>query len=63
MIASVQMQAAMFYGAGDIRVENVPIPTPKADQVKIKIAWCGICGSDLHEYAGKLSPGDLSDLD
>ncbi|KAM0748908.1 alcohol dehydrogenase GroES domain protein [Meredithblackwellia eburnea MCA 4105] len=44
------MKAAMFYGAHDLRVEDVPNPKIKPDQVKVKIAWCGICGSDLHEY-------------
>jgi (R,R)-butanediol dehydrogenase/meso-butanediol dehydrogenase/diacetyl reductase len=32
-------------------VENVPEPpAPKEGEVKIKVATCGICGSDLHEY-------------
>lgn len=45
------MRAARWYGKKDIRVENVPEPAaPKAGEVQIKVAWCGICGSDLHEY-------------
>lgn len=45
------MKAAKWYAKRDIRVENVPEPpAPKPDEVKIKVAWCGICGSDLHEY-------------
>ncbi|WP_373498270.1 2,3-butanediol dehydrogenase [Desulfococcus sp.] len=45
------MKAAKWYGKKDIRVETVPEPqTPKAGVVKIKVSWCGICGSDLHEY-------------
>ena len=45
------MKAAKWYAKKDIRVENVPEPAaPKADEVKIKVLWCGICGSDLHEY-------------
>lgn len=44
------MRAARFYGPGDIRVEDVPIPTAKANQVTVDVNWCGICGSDLHEY-------------
>jgi len=46
------MRAAMFYGPGDLRVEEVPEPVPGPEQVKIKIAFNGICGSDLHEYYG-----------
>ena len=44
------MKAACWHKAHDIRVEEVPEPAPKAGQVKIKVAWAGICGSDLHEY-------------
>ena len=45
------MKAAVFYAKKDIRIENAPEPqAPKAGEVKIKVAWCGICGSDLHEY-------------
>ena len=33
---------------GDIRVEDVPDPTPAAGEVVVKSVACGICGSDLH---------------
>jgi len=44
------MRAARFHGRGDIRVDDVPEPHPGAGQVQIAVEWCGICGSDLHEY-------------
>ncbi|KIV88322.1 chlorophyll synthesis pathway protein BchC [Exophiala mesophila] len=44
------MRAARYYGKKDIRVEEVPIPKPGPNQCLIEIEWCGICGSDLHEY-------------
>lgn len=44
------MKAARWHGAKDIRVEDVPEPNPGPGEVKIKVAWTGICGSDLHEY-------------
>ncbi|HEX76802.1 MAG TPA: 2,3-butanediol dehydrogenase [Dehalococcoidia bacterium] len=44
------MRAARWYGAGDIRVEELPDPTPGPGQVKIQVKWCGICGTDLSEY-------------
>lgn len=46
------MKAARWYGKGDIRIEEVDIPSPKAHQVKIAVKYTGICGSDLHEYLG-----------
>lgn len=46
------MQAAVWYAAKDLRVEHVSIPAiSDPHEVKVKVAACGICGSDLHEYA------------
>jgi L-iditol 2-dehydrogenase len=44
------MQAAVYYGPGDIRVEDVPMPELAEDELLIRIKACGICGSDLHMY-------------
>lgn len=44
------MRAAVFYEAKDIRVEDVEVPEVKENDVKVRVAWTGICGSDLHEY-------------
>jgi (R,R)-butanediol dehydrogenase / meso-butanediol dehydrogenase / diacetyl reductase len=46
------MKAAVFHGEHDVRVEEVPDPrAPGAGEVLIRPLWCGICGTDLHEYA------------
>ena len=44
------MKAARFYTAKDLRVDEVPLEEPKGDEVRIKVKFCGICGSDIHEY-------------
>lgn len=44
------MKAALWYGAKDIRVENVVEPKPSKGEVVVKVKRCGICGTDLHEY-------------
>lgn len=44
------MKAAMWFKRKDVRVVDVPEPAVKPLCVKIKVKWCGICGSDLHEY-------------
>lgn len=44
------MKAARFHGREDVRIEDIPEPELRAGAVKIDVAWCGICGSDLHEY-------------
>src|SRR5690554_2249787 len=44
------MKAARWHEANDIRVEDVQIPSPNDNQVKIAVKFTGICGSDLHKY-------------
>jgi len=44
------MKAARFHGPGDIRIEDVPEPQVQPGTVKVEVEWCGICGTDLHEY-------------
>ncbi len=47
------MKAAIWHGRRDVRIESVPEPPPPPlGQVQVKVAWCGICGTDLHEYEG-----------
>jgi (R,R)-butanediol dehydrogenase / meso-butanediol dehydrogenase / diacetyl reductase len=47
------MKAAVWHGRQDVRIENVDAPpSPPPGQVQVKVAWCGICGTDLHEYVG-----------
>lgn len=44
------MKAARWYQARDIRIDDIEEPQVSTGKVKIKVAWTGICGSDLHEY-------------
>ncbi|WP_144872397.1 2,3-butanediol dehydrogenase [Microbacterium sp. 1.5R] len=44
------MKAALFHAKEDLRVEDVSEPTPEPGQVKLRNAFAGICGSDLHVY-------------
>lgn len=44
------MRAARYYDRGDIRIEDIPEPTVEPGTVGISVAYCGICGTDLHEY-------------
>ena len=43
------MKAAVFKGAGvPLAVEQVADPTPEDNQLVVDVAYCGICGTDLH---------------
>lgn len=44
------MKAAVWHGKQDMRIENRELRELKDSEVKVKVAWAGICGSDLHEY-------------
>jgi (R,R)-butanediol dehydrogenase / meso-butanediol dehydrogenase / diacetyl reductase len=45
------MRAVVFHQQHDIRVEDVPEPHGgMGTQVLLEPLWCGICGTDLHEY-------------
>ncbi|MBK5268231.1 MAG: alcohol dehydrogenase catalytic domain-containing protein [Acidimicrobiia bacterium] len=44
------MRAALMYGKGDIRIEDVPIPEPRQGELLIRVTAAGICGTDLSEY-------------
>ncbi len=64
------MKAAVIYGTGDIRYDDIADPQCGADDVIIAVSACGICGSDSpriltnwkypvpgvpgHEFAGKI---------
>ena len=44
------MKAAVWYGQKDVRVEERTTKELQSNQVKVKVSWAGICGTDLHEY-------------
>ncbi|KAE8765505.1 L-idonate 5-dehydrogenase [Georgenia thermotolerans] len=44
------MKALTIHGKTDIREEEVPTPEPGEGQVRLRMAYAGICGSDLHYY-------------
>jgi (R,R)-butanediol dehydrogenase / meso-butanediol dehydrogenase / diacetyl reductase len=50
------MKAAVWHGRRDVRIDDMADPpAPPPGQLQVKVSWCGICGTDLHEYlAGPL---------
>ncbi|KAL8243721.1 hypothetical protein R6Q59_009979 [Mikania micrantha] len=45
------MRALRYHGTKDLRVDDIPEPRCLDHQVKVRPAFCGICGTDLHEYS------------
>ena len=41
------MRAAVYRGINDVRVETVPVPQIGRGEVLIRVAACGVCGTDL----------------
>ncbi len=72
------MKALNLYGIGDLRLEQVPIPVRKADEVLLRVRAVGICGSDIprvfkkgtyhfptipgHEFAGEIVESEEKEL-
>ncbi len=51
------MKAAVLWKPHDLRVEEEWLePEPAPDQVKIRITYCGICGSDVEVLEGRFNP-------
>src|ERR1700761_4232272 len=47
------MRAWVFDGPRRMRLEERPVPGVGPDDVRLRVAWVGICGSDIHGYAGE----------
>ena len=46
------MKAAVLRGINDLRLEELPDPKPKSGEVLVKIKVEGVCGTDVHMWAG-----------
>lgn len=44
------MRAAVLHAVGDLRIDEHGVPTPGPGEVLVKVAVCGVCGSDATEY-------------
>jgi threonine dehydrogenase-like Zn-dependent dehydrogenase len=54
------MRAAFFEGLHEIKVRDAAIPEPGPGDVRLKVRYCGICGSDLSLYkTGVLAGPDV----
>lgn len=47
------MKAAVLYKPEEMRIEEIPVPEIKEDEILIRVKRCGICGTDPHIYKGR----------
>jgi (R,R)-butanediol dehydrogenase / meso-butanediol dehydrogenase / diacetyl reductase len=43
------VRAAVYHGVGDLRLQDVEEPTAQPGELKLRVAYNGLCGTDLHE--------------
>ena len=54
------MQAAVYHRAGEVSVEERPVPELAPHDVLLEVSHCGVCGSDLHMFVeGWARPGTI----
>jgi (R,R)-butanediol dehydrogenase/meso-butanediol dehydrogenase/diacetyl reductase len=46
------MRAVVFRGVGELEEMRVPVPTLADGDVLVRVAYCGVCGTDLHIVFG-----------
>lgn len=49
-LQDVTVRALVAHGIDDVRVKDVPLPAPRADEAVVRVVYGGICGSDLHYW-------------
>ena len=45
------MQAAVYRGVNDVRMETVPVPKIGSAEMLVRVHSCGVCGTDLKKIA------------
>lgn len=46
------MKALVYTGPNNVEIREAPAPIAKQGQCIVEVAYCGICGSDMHAYHG-----------
>jgi L-iditol 2-dehydrogenase len=52
-------RAAVLHGAGDLRIERLPVPRLGPDDVLVAVDAVGVCGSDMHYFASGRNGGNV----
>ena len=46
------MKALLLSEYSKLQLVDLPVPEPAKDEIVVRVAACGICGSDVHGFDG-----------
>lgn len=49
-----KMRAASYRGGASFELQSRDVPTAQAGEIAVRIAYCGICGTDMHVFHGAM---------
>ena len=55
----MKARGAFFVAPGHLEVREFEISDPGPHDVLLRVAACGVCGSDLHQLHGRWSPPEV----
>jgi len=44
------MKAGVLYAIEDLRIQDIPVPSPSENEILIRVEACAICGTDIRVY-------------
>ena len=53
MMSNPLMEALVLHAVGDLRLEQIPVPGVSDGHVRVRIGFCGVCGSDIPRIFSK----------
>jgi D-arabinose 1-dehydrogenase-like Zn-dependent alcohol dehydrogenase len=51
------MKAAVFFGAGDMKVRELDLPQISDQELLVQVKACAVCGTDIRVFEGKKTQG------
>lgn len=54
------MKAAVYHGPQNMTVDEIPVGELGRSQVRVKVKYCGVCGTDLHIFHGDGGAADVT---
>ncbi len=55
VVGTRTMRALVYEGPERLALREVPVPEPRPGEALVRVGYVGICGSDLHLWAGEIA--------